>query len=528
MPAWMDHPLAKARLAVVFLAIAPLWFLATSTFDGEVLLAGMGHAVLNSMMAVVALITAAFVSRAAWQRHDIRAALVASGFTATGAMLLVHALATPGGPIFRDVTSTVGFAGVLSMPIGAGFIAIAMSISTRPCQTRRWVVLVQCATLFAAVAFAAVGLLSPHHVPKIPLMDAPYSMYVLAASIPTLLLAALRVHRVADITRRPTDASMFAGILVLAMAVASYVQSVPFDSQFWLGHVLEAIALTSISAGVVGDLRRPMSAWRLTTRQDGREVMESSEELLGGFVHALTVRLAEVDPSTWHHSRRVAELAVEVGEELGLDYRTIRRIAAAGLVHDIGKLRIPHDVLHKAGKLTEDEFELVKAHPDFGVELLSQLRGFDGELMIVLGHHEKLSGTGYPLGLSGDEIDLETRIMTACDVFDALTDSRSYKEPWPVERALGLLHEESGTSFDPMVVAALEAVMVRRLAGGAGAADATHVQPEPVVPIFAPAIGMQPIDGPAGLLPDRGELADAFGESPAAEPAAGRRDDLAA
>ncbi|MCW2921620.1 MAG: hypothetical protein JWL76_1494 [Thermoleophilia bacterium] len=514
MPAWMDHPLVKARLAVAFLAIAPLYFLATPTFDGDVLLAGMGHAVLNSLMAVVALITAAFVSRAAWQRHDIRAALVASGFTATGGMLLVHALATPGGPIFHDVTATVGFAGVMSMPIGAGFIAIAMSISSRAGQTRRLVVQVQCATLFGAVGFAAVGLLAPHRVPQVPLMDAPYSTIVLAASIPTLLLAALRVHRVADITRRPSDAAMFTGILALAMAVSSYVQSVPFDTQFWLGHFLEAIALTCISVGIVGDLRRPMSAWRLTTHRDGRAVVESSEELLGGFVHALTVRLAEVDPSTWHHSRRVAELAVEVGEQLELDAPTIRRIAAAGLVHDIGKLRIPHSVLHKAGKLTDEEFDLVKAHPDFGVELLSQLRGFDGELMIVLGHHEKLSGTGYPLGLKGEQIDLETRIMTACDVFDALTDSRSYKEPWPVERALALLHEESGTSFDPIVVQALESVIVRRLAQGTSAgidaASAAHAQPEPVVPIFTPAIGMQPIDGPAGLLPDRGALERAW------------------
>ena len=512
MPAWMDHPLAKARLAVVFLAVAPLWFLATPTFDGDVLIAGMEHAVLNSLMAIVALITAGFVSRAAWQRHDIRAALVASGFTATGGMLLVHALATPGGPIFRDETATVGFAGVMSMPIGAGFIAIAMSISSRACQTRRRVVQVQCATLAAAVLFAIVGLFAPHHVPQVPLMDHPYSTIILAASIPTLLLAALRVHRVADITRRPSDASMFVGIVTLLMAVTSYVQSVPFDSQFWLGHALEAIALTCISFGVVGDLRRPVSAWRLTTWHDGKELVESSEELLGGFVHALTVRLAELDPSTWHHSRRVAELAVAVGEQLQLDGSTLRRIASAGLVHDIGKLRIPHDILHKQGALTDEEFDLIKAHPDFGVELLSKLRGFDGELMIVLGHHEKLSGTGYPLGLEGAQIDLETRIMTACDVYDALTDSRSYKEPWPVERALALLHEESGTSFDPVVVAALEAVVVRRLARGADAPDAVHAQPEPVVPLFVPAIGMQPIDGPAGLLPDRGALEAAFDE----------------
>ena len=119
MPAWMDHPLARARLAVVFLAVAPVYFLLTRTFDGDVLIAGMPHAVLNSAMAVVALVTAGFVSRAAWQRHDIRAALVASGFTATGGLLLVHALATPGGPIFDCENSFNGQRAVAVLKVRA-------------------------------------------------------------------------------------------------------------------------------------------------------------------------------------------------------------------------------------------------------------------------------------------------------------------------------------------------------------------------------------------------------------------------
>ncbi|MCB0877675.1 MAG: HD-GYP domain-containing protein [Thermoleophilia bacterium] len=528
MPALFDHPLARARAGVLAAAALALAVPSLGLVPPGLYATGNVHAAIVICITTVTLLTALVASRAAWKRFDVRNAIVASGFTAMSSMLLVHGLATPGGPLYAGPSTTVIVAGVLSIPVGGLFLAVAMTIPPRLHSTRRVVAAVQLATLAAAATFATIGFTAPELLPSVPLMAAPWTWIVLAPTGIVFAWTAWRVHIVADLTRRGGDAAMFAGVLILYVGIASYVTSTPFNGQFWTGHLLELVGLVCIGAGVATDLRRPVSNWQLSQHRDGATLLASSEELLGGYVHALTVTLGQVDPSTWHHSRRVAELAVEVGEQLGLDADTIRRLAVAGLVHDVGKLRIPRDVLHKPGKLTDEEFDLIKGHPDFGVELLSHLRGFDGELPIVLGHHEKLSGRGYPEGLAGDQINLETRIMTACDVYDALTDARSYKEPWPVEKALGLLHEESGEAFDPVVVAALEQVVLRRLAHAAPAAlVGDDNPPEPVVPIHrgptaAPHPGdavpaMRPIDAPAGLLPARDASANPFeGEQPRA------------
>ncbi|MGZ4430305.1 MAG: HD-GYP domain-containing protein, partial [Gaiellales bacterium] len=206
---------------------------------------------------------------------------------------------------------------------------------------------------------------------------------------------------------------------------------------------------------VAVDLTNPRPSHMLHGELRGGDLIEGEESLLGGYVRALTASMELRDPSTGAHSRRVAVLAVQVGEAMGLSRSAVRRLAVAGLVHDIGKLQVPESILNKPGRLTGEEFAVIRTHPGQGAELLLRLGGFGDEVPIVLAHHERFTGGGYPQGISGDEIPLEARILTACDVFDALTSSRSYREPWPVERAVELLRDESGTTFDPACVEAL-------------------------------------------------------------------------
>lgn len=134
-------------------------------------------------------------------------------------------------------------------------------------------------------------------------------------------------------------------------------------------------------------------------------------------------------------------------------------MAVGDLLHDIGKLSVPDTILQKPGPLEAVEFDIVKQHPERGAELLIELGGFDESVVrLVRGHHERLDGSGYPLHLDGDDLDLETRILAVCDVYDALVSSRVYRAAWPQNRALSVL-QESATEFDPRCVAALAALL---------------------------------------------------------------------
>jgi HD-GYP domain-containing protein (c-di-GMP phosphodiesterase class II) len=148
-----------------------------------------------------------------------------------------------------------------------------------------------------------------------------------------------------------------------------------------------------------------------------------------------------------------------VGEDLGLSKSRLRTLAIGGLVHDIGKLSVPDHILRKPGPLDDDEYAVVKQHPESGHKLLGELGGFSSSVRrLVLDHHERLDGKGYPRGIAGDEIDLDTRILTACDVYDALITKRVYREAWPHEAALEFLRSEIGTAFDARVVESLARV----------------------------------------------------------------------
>src|SRR5206468_2856536 len=166
------------------------------------------------------------------------------------------------------------------------------------------------------------------------------------------------------------------------------------------------------SRSLVGDLR-------------AGELVAQEEAFLGARVRALTQLLADKDESTEEHTRRVALLAVQVGEELGLPPGRLRGLAIGGLLHDIGKLSVPERILKKPA---------IKRHPERGVKLLRELGGFALPVHeLVHSHHERLDGQGYPRGLSESELGLDTRILTVCDVYDALVSPRVYREAWSHE-----------------------------------------------------------------------------------------------
>ena len=173
-------------------------------------------------------------------------------------------------------------------------------------------------------------------------------------------------------------------------------------------------------------------------------------KLLPAFGNAMVV----YHRGTAQHSERVGAIARGIGCELGLTGRELEALHWSGLVHDIGKLAVPDDVLNKPGPLTSEEWEVVQRHPIVGADLLLAISsGLEPVAEAVRAHHERWDGSGYPDGLVGDRIPLGGRVIAVADVFDALTHSRSYRrEAYPVETAIEHLTTNAGRLYDPEVV----------------------------------------------------------------------------
>ena len=164
-------------------------------------------------------------------------------------------------------------------------------------------------------------------------------------------------------------------------------------------------------------------------------VSKSMEENPSVFLSV--TRLKSRDEVTFLHSISVSALMILFGRHLALDEETVQMLGTAGLLHDVGKLEIPLEVLNKEGRLEEDEITLIRGHPEKGHAFLSRQEGMSEIVLdVCLNHHERMDGKGYPRRLSGSKVSLHTRIATICDVYDALTSVRPYKAPWSANDAL--------------------------------------------------------------------------------------------
>ena len=173
---------------------------------------------------------------------------------------------------------------------------------------------------------------------------------------------------------------------------------------------------------------------------------------------ALTSALDTRDKETAGHSERVVNFSLRLGRELGLSAKEMRALEYGALLHDIGKIGVPDAILRKPARLTEEEWTKMRLHPLIGKKILSGINFLEGAASVVAQHHEKWDGSGYPLGLKGEEIDLKARIFAVADAFDAITSERVYKSGRTHETARHELERCSGTHFDPAVVEAFNRV----------------------------------------------------------------------
>ncbi len=168
-------------------------------------------------------------------------------------------------------------------------------------------------------------------------------------------------------------------------------------------------------------------------------------------VECITSALDARDPYTGNHSRRVSDMACFLSARLGLSEDEVQEIHIAGHLHDIGKIGIPDRILLKEGRLDEDEWQIMKRHPEIGAQIMRRSEHFARIAAILLHHHERWDGKGYPFGAKGEEIPLGARIIAVCDSIDAMASKRSYRNALPMEVVRAEIEKNSGIMYDPRI-----------------------------------------------------------------------------
>jgi putative two-component system response regulator len=229
--------------------------------------------------------------------------------------------------------------------------------------------------------------------------------------------------------------------------------------------------LTGLKSGADDFISKPFDRFELRARvlgitrlnryhklmQERAKLQEAHSQLLAayeatieGWSHAMDLR----DHETEGHSQRVTKLTIELAQAYGFDDEAIHHIKRGALLHDMGKIGVPDSILHKPDKLTDEEWKVMRRHPELAYEMLSPVEYLRPALDIPYCHHEKWDGTGYPRQLKNTEIPLAARLFAVVDVWDALTSDRPYRSAWKEEDALAYIREQSGKHFDPQVVEA--------------------------------------------------------------------------
>lgn len=226
----------------------------------------------------------------------------------------------------------------------------------------------------------------------------------------------------------------------------TYVKS-QSSQQFMVDYERDVMAVKQIFQNI--------TSGRTLSSQMAQQIVDSVLEHVDAhrnIIESIT-QVRNIDEYTYYHSLNVALLCMLIGKWLRLDDQSVRDLTLAGLLHDIGKTQIPLHIINKPGKLTDDEFEEIKRHSEYGYNLIHQVDGIPSEVAIaVLTHHEKEDGSGYPMGMTGDKLNLYSKVITVADIFDAMTANRVYHSKDTPFKVFELMQHGSFGVLDPVVL----------------------------------------------------------------------------
>jgi putative nucleotidyltransferase with HDIG domain len=422
-----------------------------------------------SAVALLAFLVAFMLAVSAAQLQHYKLLLLAIGFMAMAGLFTVHGLATPGVLVSAANAyggigshSVVGVAGFLSLAVPAIFFAIGylplLSLYERrlPFWPAGGLVLV---AISGVVIFGIVAFLNSDGVADLPVMSTPVIYAIASLAAACLLFAGYRQFKSYLVSRLRLQGSLALAFPLLACAQLAQIVSQPWTLAWWEYHLLMLGAVSLAFTALLRERRRGRGYRTILEAALDLQVKAEIELENVAEIAALAAAIEAKDDDTRGHTVRVAELTVGIARELDMPAPMLRYLARAGLLHDIGKLHIPDAILLKPGPLTDEEWVVMKKHPEMGLDILRRMGKFEKEAEVVLSHHERIDGSGYPQQLKGDEIPLGARILAVADTYDVLVSDRPYRKARSRDEAIRILDEESGAHLWAPAVDALKRML---------------------------------------------------------------------
>jgi HD-GYP domain-containing protein (c-di-GMP phosphodiesterase class II) len=305
------------------------------------------------------------------------------------------------------------------------------------------------------VVSLAIGLLvRPSILPAFPMRSAR-ALGIAAVSIIVCILLSIRHLRFARIAQSKGPLAVCFGFILIGLSNLVWLTPRPFTPLFWFAHLADISGVFVLTLVAMRAYHQRPDIRSLIGPLVAQTPLSAFELGLEPLVHRFVASLERKDRVTRDHVARTAELAMNVGGDFGLGPDELHTLGLGALLHDIGKLSIDDAILNKPSGLTDNEFAMMKRHTEFGEALVSSVPSLRLIAPLVRGHHERIDGRGYPDRLIGDQIPLLARIVSVCDSYDAMSNTRQYRTGMEQEKVFAILREHSGAQWDERVVTAL-------------------------------------------------------------------------
>lgn len=428
----------------------------------------MHHFNIVSATSLIALAIAVVVGIVGSRQRNQQVVYVSLAFISLAAFFSVHGLSTP-GYLLKEFHPIIGIAAQLSVLTMSFWLLISALPVDSPLSswfTRNTRFLLPLYTPLIIIV-SALALNNPALAEFIPITNEPLKFVAALLTVGMAGFAGTRYWQSYRYSRFPFQLglSYICGWIAVSQIIITTGQT--YMLSWWIYHGLLLLAVIVAVVALFIQYRRGDSIVRSIV---GLFSTDSNERLAAGIspsVRSLIQTTEARDPYTAGHSYRVAQGAFDLGNALKLPPEDLRVLVQGGIVHDVGKMEVPDEILNKPGPLTPEERKVIETHVIAGYELCARLGFMTPELGIIRSHHERMDGRGYPDGLTSQQIPPLARVMSVIDVWDALTSSRAYRPAWPEPEAINYLKENRGTQFDAVLVDAWIDIVAKRNTGTA-------------------------------------------------------------